>query len=71
MRRSYLKGVIDVAKRYVAAAAAHNLGRIMRKLFGIGKPKALQAEGESESLAQLVWALLRGRREFAAHLHQA
>lgn len=67
MRRSYLKGVIDVAKRYVAAAAAHNLGRIMRKLFGIGKPKALQAEGEAESLAQLLWALLGGNWLLAAH----
>jgi transposase len=42
MRRSWLKGIVDVTKRYLMAVAAHNLGRIMRKLFGIGKPKALQ-----------------------------
>lgn len=71
MRRSYLRGVIDVAKRYMAAAAAHNLGRIMRKLFGVGKPKVLQAEGEAESLAQLLWALLGGNRVFAAQLGPA
>jgi hypothetical protein len=41
-RRSWLKGVIDVTKRYLIAVAAHNLGTIMRKLFGIGKPKTLQ-----------------------------
>jgi transposase len=53
MRRSWLKKVMNVFKRYVIAAAAHNLGRILRKLFGIGKPKALQGEGGSSALAQL------------------
>jgi hypothetical protein len=41
--RSWLRGLEDVTKRYRIAAAAHNLGRIMRLLFGIGKPRALQA----------------------------
>jgi hypothetical protein len=53
MRRSWLKKVMNVFKRYVIAAAAHNLGRILRKLFGIGKPKALQGQGGSSALAQL------------------
>lgn len=44
-RRSWLRGLVNVSKRYRIAAAAHNLGRILRKLFGIGKPKGLQAEG--------------------------
>ena len=30
-------------QRYRLAAAAHNLARIMRLLFGIGKPRVLQA----------------------------
>ena len=42
MRRSWLRGLREVAKRYLIAAAAHNLGRIMRILCGIGKPRALQ-----------------------------
>ena len=42
MRRSWLKGMVDVTKRYLIAVAAHNLGRILRKLLGIGKPKTLQ-----------------------------
>lgn len=42
MRRSWLKGKLDVTKRYVIAVAAHNLGRILRKLFRVGKPKCLQ-----------------------------
>ena len=60
MRRSWLKGVVDVTKRYLIAVAAHNLGRIMRKLFGIGKPKTLQggyAEGGLSALAQLLMLL--------------
>ena len=53
MRRSWLKGVIDVTKRYLIAAAAHNLGRILRKLFGIGKPKTLQGSYGDEVLRAL------------------
>jgi transposase len=54
MRRSWVKGVAKLAKRYLIAVAAHNLGRIMRKLFGIGKPKALQGEGGLAALAYLL-----------------
>jgi len=41
-RRSWLRGFADVTKRYLMTAAAHNLGRVLRKLFGVGKPRALQ-----------------------------
>ena len=62
MRRSWVKGVAKLAKRYLIAVAAHNLGRILRKLFGIGKPKALQGEGGLAALVYLVivdwWSLL-------------
>ena len=58
MRRSWLRGVLDVTKRYLTAAAAHNLGRILRKLFGIGKPKALQGEGGLAAVVQLIMACL-------------
>lgn len=44
-RRSWLCGLIDVGKRYLMYAAGHNLGVLMRALFGIGKPRTLQAEG--------------------------
>ena len=54
MRRSWLRGLEDVSKRYIIAAAAHNLGRILRSLFGIGKPRALQGEGGTSALAQLL-----------------
>jgi transposase len=54
-RRTWLRGLGDVTKRYVAQVAAHNLGLLMRKLFGVGKPRTLQGAGGG-----LVWALIAG-----------
>jgi hypothetical protein len=54
MRRSWVQGVAKLAKRYLIVVAAHNLGRILRKLFGIGKPKALQDAGGFAALAYLL-----------------
>jgi transposase len=58
-RRSHLRGLVNVTKRYLIAAAAHNLGRILRRLTGIGKPKALQGAGGLAALLRLLAALLR------------
>jgi hypothetical protein len=44
--------VANLTKRY--AIAAHNLARILRKLFGIGKPQALQGAGGLAALAYLL-----------------
>ena len=41
-RRSWLRGLNKVRKRYSLAAAARNLGLVMRTAFGIGKPRVLQ-----------------------------
>ena len=57
-RRSWLRGLANVSKRYLMAAAAHNLGRLMRRLCGIGKPKVLQGDGGLAALAQLLDALI-------------
>jgi transposase len=42
-RRSWLRGIEKVQKRYLIAAVARNLGLLMRKLFAIGTAKGLQA----------------------------
>lgn len=42
-RRTWLRGLENVRKRYTIVAAGRNLGLLMRKLFGIGKPRCLQA----------------------------
>ncbi len=44
-RRSWLRGLEDVTKRYLMYVAGKNLGVIMRVLFGMGKPRTLQTEG--------------------------
>ena len=41
-RRSRLRGLINVAKRYLMYIAGRNLGVIMRRLFGVGTPRSLQ-----------------------------
>jgi transposase len=46
-RRTWLRGLEKVAKRYLVQVAAHNLGLLMRKLFGKGKPRTLQGAGGS------------------------
>ena len=43
-RRSWLKGLENVRKRYSVQAAAHNLGLILRKLLGWGKPREFAAQ---------------------------
>ena len=41
-RRTWLRGIEKLSKRYLIAAVAHNLGRLMRALFGMGTPRGLQ-----------------------------
>jgi len=55
-RRTHLRGLTNVTKRYLLAAAAHNLGRILRRLTGVGKPRALQ--GAAAGLSGLASRLL-------------
>jgi transposase len=40
MRRTWLRGRENVAKRYLVHVAAFNLGLVMRTLFGAGTPRA-------------------------------
>ena len=57
-RCTWIRKLAEVTKRYRLAAAAHNLGRIMRLLFGIGKPRALQAPTDLVWLVQLIASML-------------
>jgi transposase len=41
-RRTWLRGMEKVQKRYLLTAAAHNIGLLMRKLFQMGTPRGLQ-----------------------------
>ncbi|MCA8969344.1 MAG: hypothetical protein KDC95_06155 [Planctomycetes bacterium] len=52
-RRTWLRGLVNVTKRYVIHAVAHNLGRIMRALFGVGTPRRLQSPSKALERAYL------------------
>lgn len=65
-RRSWLRGLADVSKRYLLAVAGHNLGVIMRKLFGVGTPRALQ--GACAALAAALGLLTRWYHEWEHRL---
>lgn len=43
-RRTWLRGLEKVRKRWTIQAAARNLGLIMRSLFGVGTSRSLQGE---------------------------
>jgi transposase len=55
-RRTWLRGIENVQKRYLLTAAARNLGLIMRHLFGMGTPRSLQ--GLAARLSTLVRAVV-------------
>jgi transposase len=59
-RRSWLHGLEKVQKRYAIAAMARNLGLLMRKVFGIGTPRGLQAAAGLASLALFAWIHIHG-----------
>jgi len=68
-RRSWLHGIEKVRKRHLIAAAAHNLGLLMRVLFKMGTPRGLQALADLVLSLYLVlatlWKLVL-RREFVS-----
>jgi transposase len=55
-RRTWLRGLLEVSKRYLIQVAAKNLGVMMRKLFGIGTPRSLQ--GGPGASSALLWSFL-------------
>lgn len=68
-RRSWLRGLVNVSKRYVIHAAAHNLGVILRKPFGIGTPRSLQGRAAAACAASFavlwaVWQRMAAGRSF-------
>ena len=52
-RRTWLRGLVPINKRYLIQVAAHNLSLVMRKVFGHGTPRALQ--GLAAALLRVLW----------------
>lgn len=67
-RRTTLRGLANLNKRFKISAAIYNLSQLMRKLFGVGTPKQLAAGGKAlffvlRTILILVWHwLLRDRK---------
>jgi hypothetical protein len=66
-RRSWIRGLTEVTKRYLVTVAAHNLGRILRKLFGVGKPRGLRG---CARLLALVRMLVRPLSNLRSRTHR-
>jgi len=65
LRRSHVRGHLNVGKRALVQVAAFNLGLLMRKLFNVGKPRALQ--GAAAAIVAAILALLRWLVALLAH----
>jgi hypothetical protein len=63
-RRTWLRGLEKVQKRYLMHAAARNLSLLMRKLFKMGTPRSLQGAGDDASAR--LYALLSALELLAA-----
>ncbi len=71
-RRTWLRGMENVTKSYVLRCAAYNLGLLLRKVFGLRKPRSLGA-----AVWAVIFALLdrlgtfgQGLRILRAALHR-
>jgi transposase len=64
MRRTHLRGRENVQKRYLVHVAAYNLGLILRKLCGAGKPREWASRAASALVCALiaVWTAVENRR---------
>ena len=53
-RRTWLRGLEKVRKRFLSVAMAYNLGRILRSLLGAGKPRYLAVLAEKHCFTYLL-----------------
>ncbi len=64
MRRTWLRGRENVAKRYHLQAAAFNLALLMRSLIGYGKPRGVSALFDS-MFSRLMWVWMYFKSKIA------
>jgi transposase len=65
-RRTWLRSIEKVRKRYMMSAMARNLGLVMRSLFGFGTARSLQAEGGLACSLYFAWIHMQ---DALSHLH--
>ena len=59
-RRAWLRGQTDVSKAHTLRCAAYNLGLLLRKVWGLSKPRNAEANGAPCFFALLVLWILAG-----------
>ena len=65
-RRTWIRGLVEVSKRYLMQVAAHNLGVIMRELFGLGTPRGWASAANALcAFTAALWTLLNHWRRSA------
>jgi len=69
MRRTHLRGHGNILKRLLIHVAGFNLGLVMRKVLGVGTPRALQ--GGLAALLRILRLIRRRLRRFLGHLRAA
>ena len=67
LRRTWLRGVENVEKRYLIQVAAHNLGLVIRQRFGAGTPRQAAAlfwlvSDECQGRGLAIWTILAPSR---------
>ena len=65
-RRTWIRGLVEVSKRYLVTVMAHNLGVILRALIGVGKPRELASMRALLASLDRLWSTILAR--FAAIL---
>lgn len=69
-RRTWLRGIEKVRKRYLLSATAHNLGLILRRLFGFGTARSFQAARGFTDHTHVAWLTLQSAlKRLAAMVH--
>jgi transposase len=57
-RRTWIRGLVEVGKRYLVNVMAHNLGVILRKLIGVGKPREWAAARALLASCAALWSMI-------------
>ena len=57
-RRTWIRGLAEVGKRYLVSVMAHNLGVILRTLIGVGKPREWASMRALLASLRCVWSTI-------------
>jgi transposase len=57
-RRTWIRGLIEVSKRYLVSVMAHNLGVILRALIGVGKPREWASKRALLATLDRLWSTI-------------